>query len=87
MNHAIMIHIKAKSKLSIEPCGKRKYMMHIIIKRFESFHIMLEIRENSIFILACIRARTEEFRSPKIVKMEIIKMDMRASIELYPGRK
>jgi len=43
--------------------------------------------EYSTFIFACIKARIEEFKSCKIVKIEAIKIEIRAKIELYQGRK
>jgi hypothetical protein len=48
---------------------------------------VVDTRLNSIFIFACIRAKIAEFIRENTVKNETIKIETRASEELYPGRK
>jgi hypothetical protein len=38
-------------------------------------------------MFACIRAKTEEFISPKRVKIETINTETKATCELYQGKK
>ena len=52
---------------------------------FNSFHMIAEKRENSIFCFACISDNIEEFNSQKIVKIDIINIDIRVIFELYHG--
>jgi len=47
----------------------------------------VETRLNSIFILACIRAKIAEFIKENTVKNETIKIERSASDVLYPGSK
>jgi len=59
-------HIINKNGVLYEPIShflNKKYAINATNHIFKSFHTILEIRENSIFIFACIRARIEEFNN------------------------
>jgi hypothetical protein len=58
-----------------------------IHKKVIIFQIIAEKSENSILSLACINAKTDEFIKETNVKIEIINIDIRAILLLYPGKK
>jgi len=48
---------------------------------------MVENKENSIFILDCMSDNIDEFNNQKIVKIDTMKIEVRAKLELYHGIK
>lgn len=81
------IHINAISKFWVWEYGNNTNTTNKIHKNVISFQKTIEKSENSIFINACIKDKTEEFSKLKIVKIETIKIEISINSELYPGRK
>jgi hypothetical protein len=87
ISQAHKIYKNAVLKFCVCSFGNKRKTTPKIHKKLILFPNTTENRENSIFIKACIRDKTEELSKLKIVKIDTIKIDISIISELYHGRK